>query len=185
MGAVLTQNTNWNNVKRALDNLKADGAVTYQDILALEDRSLKRLVRPAGFYNQKAERLKTLAGFVAGFGSFKGFAQQVSREQLLELKGIGPETADSILLYACGRPCFVVDAYTRRVFYRMGFLEGDESYEVVQKFFESRMPRDVSLYKELHALIDVLAKTSCRKRPACAACPLWSACKRQGIDGTR
>ena len=176
-GAVLTQNTNWKNVERALDNLEKEKMMTWTDVLNLPEKRLKEIIKPAGFYNQKAARLKILAGFVSSFGNFENFKKNVKREDLLRLNGIGPETADSILLYACGRPFFVVDAYTRRVFRRLGFLKGDESYEAVRETFERGLPKDAELYKEFHALVVELAKRNCRKKPECGTCPLAKQCK--------
>lgn len=152
IGAVLTQNTSWKNVERALDNLESEGLATPEDMLKTDIRKLRSLVRPSGYYRQKAGRLKTLARFVLDFGSFGDFAKNVSRDGLLGVKGIGPETCDSILLYACGRPHFVVDAYTRRFLERMG-KEAPKGYEEIRETFESALPRDPEIYKEFHALI--------------------------------
>lgn len=191
VGAVLTQNTNWTNVEKALENMKRAGKTDIMDLLGMKSMELEKLVRPSGFYKQKAERLKILADFVAGFGGFRGFAEKIEREHLLKVKGIGPETADSILLYAVGRPVFVIDAYTRRVFGRLGNIRGLESpaaktkgkkqpfgYEEWRNFFESDLPKDAELYKEFHALVVELAKRHCRKRPECEGCPLNKGCKK-------
>lgn len=181
IGAILTQNTNWNNVEKALDNLESKKINNFEDILKLKGSELKTLIRPAGFFNQKAERLRKLSEFVSGFGSFKDFKKKIEREDLLQLNGIGPETADSILLYACDKPYFVVDAYTRRVFSRMGVLKGNEDYETIRRMFEKTMPKNVDLYKEFHALIVVLAKRICKKKPACQECPLEKNCKKADV----
>jgi endonuclease-3 related protein len=181
VGAILTQNTSWGNVERALSLMKAKG-MTGMD--AIEDAGLHELeeaVRPSGFYKQKAERLKTFTEFVRSFGGFPGFSRKVTRGQLLGLKGIGPETADSILLYALGRPLFVVDAYTRRVFTRLGFPDR-KGYEAWRGFFEDNLPRDVALYREFHALIVEHAKTYCRKKPLCSNCFLAKNCKKRFIS---
>jgi endonuclease-3 related protein len=172
-GAILTQNTAWTNVEKAFSNLRASCVLEPQKILKISPSKLKKLIRPAGYYNQKAERLKSLADFVlekqSDFSSF-------SRNELLAVKGIGPETADSILLYACGKLYFVVDAYTRRLLDRTTVLcEGD--YETIRAFFEARLPRDSEIYKEYHALIVALAKEFCRKNPVCAGCPVFSFCR--------
>jgi endonuclease-3 related protein len=175
-GAILTQNTSWQNVERALKNLKEAGCTTLDDFLKITEARLKKVIRPAGFFNQKAERLKLFAKYVSGFNSVEDFFRNVTREQLLEIKGIGPETADSILLYAANRPCFVIDAYTRRIFSRMGLIGENRDYEKVRSFFESNLPKDISLYKEFHALIVELGKNICRKKPLCVECPLGEGC---------
>ena len=151
VGAILTQNTNWRNVERALDNLIKNKVVTPEATLKTSAKKLELLVRPSGFYKQKAERLKALAKFVLGFGSFDNF-KKVERHELLKVKGIGPETCDSILLYACERPCFVIDAYTKRFVRSLG-LKAAQDYESLRSYFEMRLPKDVTLYKEFHALI--------------------------------
>ncbi len=176
IGAVLTQNTNWRNVEKALDNLSKNKKTTIVSILETPIEELKKIIRPAGFYNQKAERLKIFSKFVLKFGSLESFLKNVKREELLKLKGIGPETADSILLYAGNRAYFVVDAYTKRVFSRFGFIDVNEKYETIRKFFEENLPRDVEIYKEFHALIVELAKNFCRKKPVCDRCPLLEMC---------
>lgn len=155
VGAILTQNTNWGNVEKALQEMKNAGCISVKDILATDTKELQKLIRSSGFFNQKAERLKTFAEFVSRFPSFKEFQKTISREDLLKVKGIGPETADSILLYACNRPYFVIDAYTRRLCHLLwpdkGFLKKD--YEDVRKYFEDSLPKSASLYNEFHALI--------------------------------
>jgi endonuclease-3 related protein len=153
IGAILTQNTNWRNVEKALANLSKSGCETIEDLLALKDRELERLVQPSGFYKQKAARLRGFLEAVTKAGGLKKFLKTISREELLSLKGIGPETADSILLYAAGRPFFVVDAYTRRVFSALGIVDKKIRYEELRSFFEERLPKDVGIYKEFHALI--------------------------------
>lgn len=149
-GALLTQNTNWGNVEKALLNLDRAGVKSPEDVLKC--RRLEKLIRPSGFFRQKSERLKGLAAAVQERGGTGSFLKRVSREELLALKGIGPETADSILLYAGKRAYFVVDAYTRRLF----GLEG--GYEDVRARFEKALPRDWKVYNEMHALIVKKAK---------------------------
>ena len=187
IGAILAQNTNWSNVERALDGLKAAGMTGIMDVMSAKTADLENAVRPSGFYRQKAGRLKLFADFVMGFGGFRRFSHKVTREQLLKVRGLGPETADSILLYALGRPVFVIDAYTRRVFTRLGFdiercsrrKSGEGSvYEEWRRFFESILPKDAGLYKEFHALIVELAKRHCRARPVCKGCPLGKECRK-------
>jgi endonuclease-3 related protein len=151
-GAILTQNTNWKNVEKALDNLKAAGIITPDATMKMRMEKLELLVRPSGFYRQKAVRLKALAELVSEFGNFDNFVKKVRREELLAVNGIGPETADSILLYACGRPVFVVDAYTRRFLETLG-VKAARDYDSLRSYFEKRIPKDVALYREFHALI--------------------------------
>jgi endonuclease-3 related protein len=177
VGAVLTQNTAWRNVERAIENLKEKGVLTPQVLMKLDESRLAGLIRPAGYYNVKARRLKHLMNFLAGEygGDLKRmFAESLSslREKLLAVKGIGPETADSILLYAGGKPIFVVDAYTRRVLFRHGMITDGASYGDIQDLFMESLPRDVALYKEYHALFVRLAKTFCKTKPLCLGCPV-------------
>ena len=177
IGAILTQNTNWKNAEMALENLKSGGIVAPLDIVKTETGVLERGIRSSGYYRQKAGRLRIFADFVLGFGGFERFYREVTREQLLGVPGLGPETADSILLYALGRPVFVIDAYTRRVFSRLG--HGDKKgYDEWRSFFERNLPRDVDIYKEFHALIVELAKKFCRPKPACGSCPLGEICDK-------
>lgn len=183
VGAVLTQNTAWTNVEKAIANLKSADSLDCRAILALADADLAALIRPAGYFNVKSRRLKALCRFLAERGvaeapqalSGQGTQAQLRRD-LLAVHGIGEETADSILLYALGLPGFVVDAYTRRAFGRLGLLHGEESYGAIQRLFEANLPRDVDLYNEYHALIVQLGKLHCRPRPRCADCPLNAIC---------
>ncbi|MBI4173629.1 MAG: endonuclease III domain-containing protein [Candidatus Aenigmarchaeota archaeon] len=176
VGAVLTQNTGWRNVERALANLAGARCLTAVDVLKIPASGLQALVRPAGYFRQKAQRLKSLAELVLAFGSVGSFLRHVTRERLLAVHGIGPETADCILLYAAGRPEFVVDAYTRRAFSRLGLLTGNESYGQIRQMFEAELPRDARLFNEYHALIVRLGKELCRKLPNCIGCPLRNSC---------
>jgi endonuclease-3 related protein len=178
VGAILTQNTNWKNVEKALENLRAVGMTTPGMIAENGIEAIENAVRPSGFYRQKAERLRAFSGFVEGCGGFARFSKNVTREQLLGVRGLGPETADSILLYALGRPVFVIDAYTRRVFTRLGFPDKG-GYEEWRAFFEENLPRDVGVYREFHALIVRLAKESCRSKPICSICFLRDGCKKR------
>jgi endonuclease-3 related protein len=185
VGAILTQNTAWSNVERAIAALKEAGALNRAGIAALDVESLQGLIRPAGFFRQKAERLQNLADYLLRHHSgelermLAGELAAVRRE-LLALKGIGPETADAILLYAGNHPSFVVDAYTRRIFARLALLRGDESYETVRTFFMDRLPPSVPLYNAYHALIVEHCKVRCRKnRPLCLECPLVWRCRQR------
>ncbi len=175
IGAVLTQNTAWKNVERALSNLKRVSALSFDAILGMPLSELERLIKPSGYYRQKAVRLKEVCGSlnpVEKVGS-------ISREELLSIKGVGRETADAILLYAGERPYFVIDAYTRRLLGRLFGVDG--GYEEIREFFEENLPQDVSLFKEFHALIDEHAKRFCRKRPICDRCPVYGICGRFGL----
>ena len=168
LGAVLTQNTAWANAERALGALAGAGIRLPAHVAAREARSLARLVRASGSYNVKARKLRSLAAFFEGHG----LAGAPDRDALLAVWGIGPETADSILLYAFGEPVFVVDAYTRRLLARRGAIGGTEPYEEVQELFHRALEADPVLYNEYHALIVRHAKEHCRARPRCPGCPV-------------
>lgn len=150
VGAFLTQNTNWRNVEKALTNLALERKLTAKSIAETPLITLQKLVRPSGFYRQKAGRLRELCRFIESCDDFYG---SVTREQLLALTGVGKETADSILLYACNKPYFVIDAYTRRLLLREKLANGKEKYDELRSLFESSLPKSVKLYKEFHALI--------------------------------
>jgi len=166
VGAILTQNTSWQNVEKAIKNLIESNMLSKEAIRNATINKVAKLIRSSGYYKQKAKKLKI-------FASFSG---SISRENLLSLWGIGPETADSMLLYAYNKPYFVVDAYTKRIFTRLGMIKGDESYEEVRALFEKKLPKDVEIYKEFHALIVELGKRYCKKEPDCKNCPLKSDC---------
>ncbi len=151
VGAILTQNTNWKNVEKALQNLVGARKTSPGSIGSCSLPALEKLVKPSGFFRQKASRLKEFSSFVMSFGG--DFYKSVTREELLMIKGIGRETADSMLLYACNRPVFVVDAYTRRLFSRLGIISDTEGYDDIKNLVEKSLPRDVEIYKEFHALI--------------------------------
>ncbi|MCD6215852.1 MAG: endonuclease III domain-containing protein [Candidatus Aenigmarchaeota archaeon] len=170
IGAILTQNTAWNNVEKALSNLRKDNLLEPKEILRISEKKLKRLIKPAGFFNQKAKRIKRFTKFFLD-------NPDPTREELLAIKGIGPETADSILLYAFNKPEFVIDAYTKRIFSRFGLIK-TQKYSKIKLLFEKRIKKDVKIYKEYHALIVKLAKEYCRKKPICERCPLKNICKK-------
>ena len=181
VGAVLTQNTAWQNVAQAIGNLKREGLLEARALLRAEPDRVKDLITPAGYYNVKYDRLMNLLRFLDGRGPdlerFRHLPLDELRAGLLEVKGVGPETADSILLYALQRPVFVVDAYTRRLFSRLGYHWIQEaSYDEVQRFFMEALPRDASLYNEFHALIVLHNKDTCKKKPMCEGCCLSSPC---------
>lgn len=170
VGAVLTQNTTWRNAEKALLNLNRAGLINAYKLSKCDKAKLARLIRSSGYYNQKAERLKLLARFYAA-------NKKPRREELLSLKGIGFETADSIMLYAYDEPYFIADAYSRRIFSRLFGIDMEKSgYEEIQNFFCSTVKMDAAVLKEFHALLVLLAKKHCRKRPLCKGCPLASIC---------
>lgn len=181
IGAILTQNTNWKNVEMAISNLRKEVDLTPHALLRLSREQLEELIRPSGFFRQKAERLQRLAAYLLDNhnGSLEVMLEQPldrAREELLHFNGIGPETADSILLYAGKHPSFVVDAYTKRLFSRLGHLQGNEKYEQVRALFMSQLPADTDLYNEYHALIVEHCKRFCRVRPLCECCTLAETC---------
>ena len=179
VGAILTQNTNWSNVEKALARLRSAGIRDLADFLPLPRRRLERLIKPSGFYRQKARKVMTFVQHLDRRGGKVGrwlsgdLARR--REELLGLYGIGPETADSMLLYAAGRPAFVVDAYTLRIGRRLGWFRAAGT-ERAQAFLARGLPRSAAVYGEFHALLVALAKRHCRKTPACPGCPLEGAC---------
>jgi endonuclease III related protein len=180
VGAILTQNTSWGNVERAIANLRAAVMLTPSAISAARMAKLAALVRPSGYFRQKAKKLKAFVRFLQleYGGSLKRMFEtptEILREKLLSVHGIGPETADSILLYAGKHPVFVVDAYTHRIFGRHGITDGKPEYESVRALVEAALPRDSQLFNEFHALVVNTGKNWCRKKePRCAECPLAS-----------
>lgn len=177
VGAILTQNTNWGNVEKAIGNLKKDGLLEARDLYVMPAGQLAEFIRPAGYFNIKAERLKNFVEFLVGHygGSMKKMkaeAESTIRRKLLSVNGIGPETADSIILYALDKPVFVVDAYTKRVLSRHNIMEEGSSYGDFQGLFHSSLKRDKVMYNEYHALFVRLAKEHCRTKPLCGGCPI-------------
>lgn len=160
IGAILTQNTSWRNVEKALANIIEAKMLSAESISKTSLPVLQKLIRPAGFYRQKSRSIKAFCELVAGFD---GFYKNVTREQLLALKGIGRETADAILLYACNKPYFVIDTYTRRLLLRKNMISGKESYEELRGMFEKTLAKDAKLYKEFHALIVEIGKRRPKK----------------------
>jgi endonuclease-3 related protein len=178
LGAILTQNTNWTNVEKAIINLKKEDVLAVDAILNLTDHELECLIRPAGFYRQKAKRLKAFLTFLQKnyMGNFSNTAPvptHTLREQLLKINGIGPETADSIILYAMERPVFVIDAYTKRFLSRHNIIDEKTSYDQIQTLFHKNLPFDSPLFNEFHALIVKLGKIHCKTKPICHNCPLF------------
>ncbi len=177
IGAILTQNTNWNNVEKAIQNLKAKGLLSYKALSMLPEERLAQLIRPSGYYNQKAKKIKAFLHFLRKEyrGSLKRmFAEETVglREKLLGVKGIGAETADSILLYGGDHLSFVVDLYTYRVGTRHGWFPEEVDYEAMREYFSDRLEADLDLYKDFHAQIVAVGSHYCRKTPRCEECPL-------------
>jgi len=172
IGAILTQNTSWKNVEKAIANLKKAGLIKAEKIKAVNVKKLAKLIKPSGYFNQKAERLKTAAGFFLE-------NKTPSRQELLDIKGIGPETADSILLYALGRPFFVIDMYTKRIMSRIGLCDNKAGYDELQQMFHAQLPKDAEMFNEYHALLVELAKQHCMKKPSCNGCPVAGLCSQK------
>jgi len=177
VGAILTQNTNWGNVEKAIQNLKQEKYLNAKKLHAMPHRTLASFIKPAGYFNVKAKRLKNFLSFLSNHykGSMKRMLAAdtvLLRESLLGVNGIGPETADSILLYALGRPVFVIDAYTKRVLHRHGIVSGDATYHEMQELFHRSLPEDVPLFNEFHALFVMTGKDYCKPKPRCDGCPL-------------
>lgn len=180
VGAVLTQRTSWRNVEIALTNLRNAGIMDMDGLLSTPQDRLEELIRPSGTFRQKASRLRELFLMVSqkGNGSLEAFLDrpaEVLRQDLTGVRGIGPETADSIILYAARRPAFVVDAYTRRVLDRLE-VDAGTAYAQVASWFKDGLPVDADLYNNYHAVLVELAKDHCRTRPRCNGCPLSAVC---------
>lgn len=184
IGAILTQNTNWKNVEKAINNLKRKSLLNPKRLYRISLKRLASSIKPAGYFNIKAERLKYFLNvlFNTYNGSLKNmfsFKTPRLRQILLDIKGIGEETADSILLYAAKRPVFVVDAYTKRIFLRHGLIKQRDSYRQIQDLFMKNLNKDTKLFNEYHALLVKLGKDICIKRnPKCNLCPLRDKCKK-------
>lgn len=177
VGAVLVQNTRWENVVRAIDNIRRHGQLDPHYLLALPAEELSELIRPAGVFRVKEKRLRAVLSYLVEQhgGQTESLArtpQDRLRSELLALHGVGPETADCIVLYAAGQPSFVIDAYTRRALERHGWAKPGDSYAKLQQQFEAALPRDPQLFNEYHALWVELGKRHCRPKPQCAGCPL-------------
>lgn len=177
VGAILTQNTNWGNVEKAIKNLKKAKMFTPRKLYEIDIKKLAELIRPSGYFNVKAKRLKHFIEwlFLKYNGSLPNMFKQdyvKLREELLSINGIGRETADSILLYAAQKPMFVIDAYTKRVLVRHELIPEDYEYEEMKAFFEENLPEDVSLYNEYHALLVRVGKYYCKPKEQCEECPL-------------
>lgn len=176
---ILTQNTSWKNVEKAVYNLNKENVLDINSIIKMDNNRLASLIRPSGYYNQKAIKLKVMAGFLKKnpIKRLKRIETKKLRELFLSIKGVGPETADSILLYAFNRPVFVVDAYTKRIFSRFGFIKNNATYNEIQDFFHKNLKSDEKIFNEFHALIVEHAKQHCKKTPVCKDCILKERCK--------
>lgn len=177
VGAILTQSTSWRNVEKAIANMKANNLLDFDALRSIDSHELGKIIKSSGFYNQKAMRLKIF--FQVIHDSFNGSIYNLRyydtlhlRKMILSMNGIGPETADSILLYALNRPVFVVDAYTKRFLYNHSLYDGKGTYDGIQQFFMTNLPHDTYLFNEFHALIVCLCQVYCKKNPACGSCPL-------------
>jgi len=185
VGAVLTQNTAWVNVEKAINNLKCADLLSAEKIISTPHNRLAKLLRPSGYFNIKARRLRNFCDWYVRQGGWPTLSRWPTlklRNGLLSVNGIGPETADDIVLYAFNRPVFVIDAYTRRLFTRLGVVSGDEDYETLRTLFEDKLKalpanKRTRMFNEYHALIVRHAKEVCRKRPLCEACCLAASCK--------
>jgi endonuclease-3 related protein len=186
VGAILTQNTAWSNVERAIENLKHAEVLSFRKLPTVPRERLAELIRPAGYFNVKAERLQNFCRFLVQNGgehSLREMQTDALRQALLAVNGVGPETADDMLLYAFERPVFVIDAYTRRIFSRLGLAQGGENYEELRAGFEGALDPDVRCYNEYHALLVRHAKEACGRKPHCTRCCLVGNCAQHGLPG--
>src|SRR3989338_4172150 len=178
-GAILTQNTNWRNVEKAIVELNKNNLIDAKKINKIDVKRLALIIKSSGYHNQKAKKLKNFCNFL--LNNYNGklnllFNNNINelREQLLSINGIGPETADSIILYAAKKPIFVIDAYTKRILNRIGYKE--KSYDELQKLFMQNLPNNERLFNECHALLVELGKSICKKEPLCKKCPVKNNC---------
>lgn len=187
LGAILVQNTSWTNAERALDRIRRAGRLSYDGLGPLPASRIAPLIRSSGTFRVKARRVRAFLDFVGE--AYEGRVERMRREdplvlrrRLLAVHGIGRETADSIVLYAAGLPLYVVDAYTRRIFSRLGLVDGRLGYDEIQRYFMERLPRNAALYNDYHAQLVRLGKDVCRPRPRCDECPLDALCPRRGVE---
>ena len=177
LGAILTQNTAWKNVTSAIRNLRERDVLSFEAISGISVEDLAVLIKPSGFYNQKAKKIKTFCDFVQSshdgdLESFLSLDMETLRADLLSIRGIGPETADSIVLYAAFQPSFVVDAYTYRILSRHGWIDESIAYEELRGYFMDVLEPDVAFFQEFHALLVRTGNLYCRRKPLCESCPL-------------
>ena len=185
-GAILTQNTSWRNAERAIAGLKKLNLMTASAIAGTAPDELEQVIKPSGSYRQKARRLRLFSEFVLErYGGRVEHMREVRvdtlRKELLSIHGIGPETADSILLYACDKPVFVADAYSRRILGRLGIAPGETSYRALRSMVEGRLRADAPMYNRLHAVLVEFGKLQCRQEPLCSSCFVSSRC-RYGLN---
>lgn len=183
LGAILTQNTSWSNVEKSLINLNQNNLINIDKISSFPQEKLAKIIRSSGYHNQKAERLKIFCSHIIkhhiNINNFLSQDLEELRVELLSIKGIGPETADSIILYAGQKPVFVIDAYTKRIFSRLGLCNKYISYDGLQSLFHKELKKDVKLFNEFHALLVEHAKTFCKKQPLCSNCLLNKICEKR------
>ena len=181
VGAILTQNTAWKNVEKAIKNLKERKMLSLERLTSAKPKELEEAIRPSGFYKQKAKRLSNLFKYIkANYSTLERFFDKDKNElrnELLNLNGIGNETADSIVLYAAEKPTFVIDAYTRRIMNRVYGIDEGIEYNKLKEYFESRLRSDLELYKDFHAQFVELGKRFCKKKPLCDECPIRDYCR--------
>ncbi len=178
-GAILTQNTSWKNAQKALINLNRSGLIDVGRILKIDGKKLAQIIKPSGYHNQKAKKLKNFCGFLSeNYNGKLGllFRNKMDklRKELLSINGVGPETSDSIMLYSAKKPIFVIDAYAKRIMGRVGYEE--RTYGELQKLFMGSLPNNERLFNEHHALLVELGKNACRKKPLCEICPIKKFC---------
>lgn len=177
LGTILTQNTSWKNVEKAFENLKSRGLISVDELDSISTEKLARLIRPSGYFNQKAIKIKTFISYIkkaynGDLGKLLDEDTHRLREKLLSIKGIGPETADSILLYALKKPVFVIDTYTYRVLSRHCMVPMETSYQEMQELLMNSVPNDVQVFNEYHALFVKVGKEHCKRKALCKGCPL-------------
>ncbi|MGC8688340.1 MAG: endonuclease III domain-containing protein [Candidatus Micrarchaeia archaeon] len=181
VGAILTQQTSWSNVAKVIQRLKDNNLLNLNAIIDIDQNKLEELIKPSGYYRQKSKRLKEICNIIkANYGDLNRLFELDKiklRNTLLNLKGVGKETADSIILYAAEKPIFVIDAYTKRIMHRIYNIPEDISYDILQDYFETELKKDLILYKDMHAQFVELGKTYCRKKPECNECPIKIYCK--------
>jgi endonuclease-3 related protein len=185
VGAILTQRNSWKNVEKAIKNMKKHNALNIKYISSCNEQALSKIIKSVGFSNQKAKYLKQIfADILKNYGSLENMFSLESeplREKLLSMKGIGNETADSIILYAAGKRKFVIDTYTKRIMHRVYGIDENIKYEKLQTYFESNIKKDLRLYKDFHAQFVELGKNYCKTRPICNTCPLDLVCRKIGV----
>ncbi len=191
LGAILTQNTSWNNVEKALQNLKSYGICSIEDLSTIPDSTLAKLIYSSGYFNSKTKTIKAFVSVICsqyggGLAKFLNLPGQQLRAQLLDIKGIGEETADDIILYAAQKPTFVIDSYTRRIGARLKLPTAYKSYSTYRHYFLENLPNNIKIFNEFHALFVRLAKDYCFKQnPNCNFCPLLSICETGNIGGLK